>query len=95
MTRAGGLGVFGASGMTSEALVRDIARARELAPEGPIGVNVQLAQPTPATGERERILEVLEPFRRELGLPDEPPEPVAGRLAGRAGRGGARGRASR
>jgi len=75
VTRAGGLGVFGASGMTSAALVRDMARARELAPEGPIGVNVQLAQPTPATGERARILEVLKPFRRELGLPDEPPEP--------------------
>ena len=78
VTRAGGLGVFGASGMTSAALLRDIARARELAPDGPIGVNVQLAQPTPATGERARILEVLAPFRRELGLPDEPPEPVPG-----------------
>ena len=78
VTRAGGLGVFGASGMTSAALLRDIARARELAPEGPIGVNLQLAQPTPATGERERILEVLRPFRRELGLPDEPPDPVPG-----------------
>ncbi len=75
--------------------MRDIARARELAPAGPIGVNVQLAQPTPATGERERILEVLRPFRRELGLPDEPPEPVPGDSAGRAGRGGARRRAPR
>ena len=75
VTRAGGLGVFGASGMTVERLERDLARARELAPEGPFGVNVQLAPPTPATGERERILEVLRPFRRELGLPDEPPEP--------------------
>jgi nitronate monooxygenase len=75
VTRAGGLGVFGASGLTVEALERDLARARELAPEGPFGVNVQLAQPTPATGERARIVEVLKPFRRELGLPDEPPEP--------------------
>ena len=74
VTRAGGLGVFGASGMTSAALLEGIARARELAPEGPIGVNVQLATATPPTGERERILEVLRPFRRELGLPDEPPE---------------------
>jgi nitronate monooxygenase len=74
VTGAGGLGVFGASGMTAADLERDIARARELAPDGPFGVNVQLAQPTPATGERARIVEVLKPFRRELGLPDEPPE---------------------
>jgi nitronate monooxygenase len=77
VTRAGGLGVFGASGMTSAALVGDLAHARELAPGGPFGVNLQLAQPTPATGERARILEVLQPFRRELGLPDEPPQPAA------------------
>jgi nitronate monooxygenase len=74
VTRAGGLGVIGATGMTSAALERDIARVRELAPESPLGVNLQLAPPTPATGERSRILEVLRPFRRELGLPDEPPE---------------------
>jgi len=76
VTRAGGLGVFGASGMTCEALERDLARARELAPDGPIGINAQLAPPTPATGEREGILAVMLPFRRELGLPDEPPEPA-------------------
>jgi nitronate monooxygenase len=76
VTRAGGLGVFGASGMTCEALERDLARARELAPDGPLGVNAQLAPPTAATGERARILEVMRPFRRELGLPDEPPEPA-------------------
>lgn len=76
VTRAGGLGVFGASGMTCAALERDIARVRELVPDGPFGVNAQLAPPTPATGERARILEVMRPFRRELGLPDEPPEPA-------------------
>ena len=92
VTRAGGLGVFGASGLTVERLERDIARARELAPDGPLGVNVQLAPPTPATGERARIVEVLKPFRRELGLPDEPPEPAAGRISGRARGGGARSR---
>lgn len=75
VTCAGGLGVFGASGMTCAALERDIARVRELTPDGPFGVNAQLAQRTPATGERARILAVLRPFRRELGLPDEPPEP--------------------
>jgi nitronate monooxygenase len=77
VTKAGGLGVFGASGMTCAALERDIARVRELAPEGPFGINAQLAPPTPATGDRERILAVLLPFRRELGLPDEPPEPAS------------------
>ena len=76
VTRAGGLGVFGASGMTCAALERDMARMRELAPDGPFGVNAQLAPPTVATGERARILEVMLPFRRELGLPDEPPEPT-------------------
>ena len=86
-----GSGVFGASGMTVAALERDIARARELAPDGPLGVNAQLAQPTPATGERERILEVLRPFRRELGLPGRAAGAAARRLPGRARRGGARG----
>ncbi len=75
VTRAGGLGVFGASGMTCAALERDMALVRELVPGGPFGVNAQLAPPTPATGERGCILEVLRPFRQELGLPDEPPEP--------------------
>jgi nitronate monooxygenase len=74
VTRAGGLGVFGATGMTCASLERGMARVRELVPDGPFGVNVQLAPATPATGERARILDVLRPFRRELGLPDDPPE---------------------
>jgi nitronate monooxygenase len=78
VSRAGGLGVFGASGLSSAALERDVARARELAGGAPVGVNAQLAGATPATGERERILEVVRPFRRELGLPDEPPDPAGG-----------------
>jgi nitronate monooxygenase len=71
---AGGLGVLGVSGMTCGDLERDLALVRELAPGAPFGVNAQLASATPATGERARILEVMLPFRRELGLPDEPPE---------------------
>ncbi len=51
--------MLGASGLTVERSSASMARARELAPEGPFGVNAQLAAPTPATGERERILEVL------------------------------------
>ena len=73
VTRSGGLGVFGATGMTCDALEQAFARARVLAGDGPIGVNAQLAPPTTPTGERERILEVLRPFRRELGLSDDPP----------------------
>ncbi len=76
VTNAGGLGVFGASGMTTDSIERAVARARELT-DGPLGVNAQLAATTPATGERERILAAMLPFRRELGLPDEPPEPPA------------------
>ncbi|HEY3613797.1 MAG TPA: nitronate monooxygenase [Gaiellales bacterium] len=76
VTRAGGLGVLAASGLTCAELERDMARVRELVPGGRFGVNAQLAGPTPATGERARIVAVLAPFRRELGLPDEPPEPA-------------------
>jgi nitronate monooxygenase len=76
VTRAGGLGVLAASGLTCAALERDLARAHELVPGGRFGVNAQLAGPTPATGDRDRILAVLAPFRGELGLPEEPPEPA-------------------
>ncbi len=58
---------------TSSATWRSSASWRRTSP---FGVNAQLASPTPATGERARILEVMLPFRRELGLPDEPPEPA-------------------
>ena len=81
VTRAGGLGVLAASSLTCERLERDMARVRELAPGRPFGVNAQLAGPTPATGERARILAVLAPFRRELGLPEEPPAPPAAATA--------------
>ena len=76
VSRAGGLGVLGASGLSCATLERQIARVRELAPGAPFGVNAQLAGPTPATGERARISAVLAPFRRELGLPEDPPEPA-------------------
>jgi nitronate monooxygenase len=78
VTRAGGLGVLGVSGMSCAGLERDLARVRGLVPGGAFGVNAQLAGPTPATGDRARILEVLAPFRLELGLPEEPPEASKG-----------------
>lgn len=49
VSEAGGLGTFGAAGMTVDSLVADIRLARELT-GAPIGVNVLLASPTPPRG---------------------------------------------
>jgi nitronate monooxygenase len=75
VTRAGGLGVLAVSGLTAEVAADEVARARAACDGGPIGVNVQLAPPTPATGDRAAVSAVLAPFRAELGLPPEPPSP--------------------
>jgi nitronate monooxygenase len=78
VTRAGGLGVLGLSGMTVAAAVESTRAAIAHAGGGPIGVNAQLAPPSPATGELARIAAVLAPIRAELGLPSEPlPRPPA------------------
>src|SRR6478609_11296713 len=71
VTRAGGLGVLGVSGTTAAATTEATRRAIELAGGGPVGVNVQFAARTAATGDRERIAAVLAPFRAELGLPPD------------------------
>ena len=78
VSRAGGLGVLGLSGMTVAAAADATRRAIALAGGAPIGANAQLAPRSPATGERARIMEVLAPFRAELGLPPDPalPEPA-------------------
>jgi nitronate monooxygenase len=73
VSRAGGLGVLGVTGTTVESAVTATRAAVELADGAPVGVNVQLASRTAATGDRERIAAVLAPFRAELGLPPEPP----------------------
>jgi nitronate monooxygenase len=73
VTRAGGLGVFGAMGKTADALRADVARALELAGP-PVGVNVQLAPPESGADAR-AMHAFLAPFRRELGLPPEPEAP--------------------
>ncbi len=73
VTRAGGLGVLGLSGMSLDAAREATRAAIAGAGGGRIGANVQLAPPSPATGERERIVALLAPFRAELGLPQEPP----------------------
>jgi nitronate monooxygenase len=73
----GGLGVFGATGMTADALAADVERALALgAPR--VGVNVQIAGPTPATTDPEALAARLAPVREALGLPARPaPAPGA------------------
>jgi nitronate monooxygenase len=69
VTRAGGLGTLGVAGMTPERARQAVARALELAGP-PIAVNVQLALPEPGTASPAAVHGVLDPFRRELGLPE-------------------------
>ena len=74
VSRAGGLGTFGLTGM-SEARVRAaVARARELT-DAPIGVNVLVAPPEPPQPGAADPGPVFDAMRRELGLPDPPPAP--------------------
>ncbi len=69
---AGGLGVFGATGMTTDALVRDVARARELGAIA-IGVNVQITRPNAPRTDPATLAEALVDVRRALDLPTAPP----------------------
>jgi nitronate monooxygenase len=73
VTGAGGLGIFGAMGMTAEALRADVARALELGGP-PVGINVLLAPPE-SRGDAGAMHAFLAPFREELGLPPEPEAP--------------------
>ena len=88
VSRAGGLGVLGVTGTDHRRRRRGDAAAIELA-DGRAGRRQRASSPprTAPTGDRERILAVLAPFRAELGLPPEPPPRAAGRHAD----GGARG----
>jgi len=76
VTRAGGLGVFGAMGMSVDALTAAVERACSLT-SGPIGVNVLLAPPAPpdAADAAARVQAHLAGFREELGIPHPPPPP--------------------
>jgi nitronate monooxygenase len=76
VSRSGGLGVLGLSGMTVDAAARATRTALARAGGGPVGVNAMLAVRTPPTGAREDIAAVLAPFREELGLPAESPAPA-------------------
>lgn len=78
VTRAGGLGVFGASGMTTEALAEHVERAVARA-NGPVGVNVLLAPPAPEPSGVEAMHAVLDGLRAELGLAARPARPAPGR----------------
>jgi nitronate monooxygenase len=79
VSRAGGLGVLGVSGMTPDAVAEVTRTALARAGGAPVGVNAQLAVASPATGDPARIAAVFAPFRAELGLPPEPapPKPAA------------------
>jgi nitronate monooxygenase len=70
---AGGLGVFGATGMSATALTRDIERARTLGATA-IGVNVQIARPNAPRTDRATLADALADIRRALDLPSPPQE---------------------
>jgi nitronate monooxygenase len=74
VTRAGGLGSFGAMGMTADALRADVARALDLGGP-PVAVNVLLAPPE-QRGDAAAMQAFLAPFREELGLPPQPNPPA-------------------
>ena len=76
VSRAGGLGTFGLTGMSLEAAERAVVRACELT-SAPVAINVLVA---PATAPDPTAVDpgaVLAPLRAELGLPSEaPPGPA-------------------
>jgi nitronate monooxygenase len=77
VTRAGGLGVFGATGMRAGALADAVRRARDLGGD-PVGVNVQVAPATRGPGDPARVGAFLDRFRAELGVDpaaERPPAP--------------------
>jgi nitronate monooxygenase len=71
VSRAGGLGAFGAAQLTVEGLTAAVLRARELT-DAPIGVNVLLAPPTPAIPGAPHPSDALAGARSELGVGDAP-----------------------
>lgn len=75
VTEAGGLGSVAGGYLTAEALRADIAAVRDLT-DGPFAVNVFAPlEPDATTEEIEAAIEVLAPYRLELGLD---PRPVIG-----------------
>ncbi len=68
VSRSGGLGVLGLTGMSLDAATAATREAIAGSGGAPVGVNAQLAPRSPATGDPERIAAVLAGFRQELGL---------------------------
>lgn len=75
VSRAGGLGVFGATGMTADALSAAVTTARGLTDQ-PVGVNVLLARPSDGNPDADSVQKKLAVFREELGLPHPAPAPA-------------------
>lgn len=74
VSRAGGLGTFGLTGMSLEAVREAVARACALTSE-PVAINVLVAPATPADPAAADPRAVLAPLRAELGLTAEAPPP--------------------
>jgi nitronate monooxygenase len=68
VSRAGGLGCLGVTGMTRDAVVDEVQRAIALAGGGPVAVNVQIGPTREPRVGREDLDAYLAPLRGELGL---------------------------
>ncbi len=74
VSRAGGLGVFGVAGMSTDAVREVVAAAVRMSGGAPVGVNVLISPVVPRPGaDAARMGEVLAPMRAELGIPHPPP----------------------
>jgi nitronate monooxygenase len=74
VSRAGGLGVFGVAGMTTDAVRSAVSAALRLSEGAPVGVNVLISPVVPRPGaDPDAVARVLAPLRDELGLPHPPP----------------------
>lgn len=74
VSRAGGLGVFGVAGMTTDAVRDAVAQAVQMSDGAPVGVNVLISPTIPRTdADPERVAALLAPMRADLGIPHPPP----------------------
>ena len=67
VSEAGGLGVFGASGMRVDGVAAAVERACSLT-SAPIGVNVLLGDPRPPEGNLLALADLADRYRSELGV---------------------------
>jgi nitronate monooxygenase len=68
VSRAGGLGCLGVTGLTRDTVAGEVQRAIELAGGAPIAVNVQIGPSRQPQVRREEMNAYLAPLRGELGL---------------------------